>query len=353
MPEPFEAQYLHEDEPGSRLESAVAESLYDEVNLQRLLAGGARLDGTASDRAADAGDTAPAALRAWSVAFGPSSRPSALPSFVDRLWSEYDRLEPLPAETPLPPPAPPEVPALPESGRRPWEQGPENFHVPEENRPGYASRRFAGLAAAVQRANAGGRPVSVLHYGASHVVAGFQQPVIERALEQFAPVDYHSKAKVGVSALYPLQHKGEWLDQTIAAARPDLVIIEYGNNEAAGAVNREQYARKYEQLVQEVMARAPGASILLVGPTDGCSIVGANKGNLLPGLDQVIAVQKEIAAKYDLEYFDSRQAMGGKGSVFDWRASGLIGGDLLHMTKKGYETYAAMVGRRLADNLRA
>lgn len=210
---------------------------------------------------------------------------------------------------------------------------------------------YAGLRSAIVRARQGGSPVRVLHFGASHTVSGIQAAKFESLLEQHAPVHYYRKAKNGVSALYPLQHRQEWLDEAIGQSRPDLVVLEFGNNEAAGRINPQDYERKFEELILEIKRRAPNASIMVVGPTDGCSIGGVNKGNLLPGMDDVIAAQKNVAARYGLDYFDQRQAMGGSGSVYEWRRQGLVSGDLLHFNKSGYERLGSMLYDHLSRNI--
>jgi len=208
---------------------------------------------------------------------------------------------------------------------------------------------YAGLRSAIERARQGGGPVRVLHYGASHTVAGIEAGTFESLLAKQAPVDYTRQAKNGISALYPLARKQEWLDEPIQRTRPDLVVVEFGNNDGAAPINKAEYKKKFEELIVDIKQRAPNASIMIMGPTDGCSIRGANKGQLLPGLTDVIDAQKEVAAQYGIDYFDIRQAMGGPGSVYQWRQQGLVSSDLLHFTKSGYEE----LGRMRYDHLRS
>ena len=202
--------------------------------------------------------------------------------------------------------------------------------------------------AAVERARNGGEPVRVLQYGDSHIAGGVEPRAIEAALDEIAPTDFTTKAKSGVSANYPLQHRQEWLDQPIAQANPDLIILSFGSNDSAGAVDKDAYVQNYQKLIDEVRQRAPNASILIVGPSDGNSIVGANKGNTLPGLDAVVAAQKEVAAQNGLEFFDLRESMGGPGSVNSWKEQGLAAGDGLHFTNRGYE----MIGRSIGNHIK-
>lgn len=217
-----------------------------------------------------------------------------------------------------------------------------------DNTPGAPSPGLVHLREAIDRANNGGKPVSVLHYGDSHIVAGTEPKTIENQLKAIAPVDYHTQAKIGISANYPLTHQQEWLDKPIRDANPDLVILSFGGNDAAGPVNKEAYEKQYQSLIDNVRQRAPNASILVVGPGDGNSIVGANKGNTLPGLDAVVAAQKEVAARNGLEFIDMREAMGGPGSIERWHAEGLAAGDKLHLTAKGYQR----MGQTIAEHIK-
>ncbi|MFN8655013.1 MAG: GDSL-type esterase/lipase family protein [Candidatus Obscuribacterales bacterium] len=204
------------------------------------------------------------------------------------------------------------------------------------------------LKEAIDRANSGGKPVSILQYGDSHIVQGTEAKTIESLMKGIAPTEYNVKALGGISANYPAAHAQEWLDQPIQQANPDLVILSFGSNDSAGNPNPEQYAKTYQNLIDEVRQRAPNASILIVGPTDGNSITGANKGNDLPGLDTVIQVQKEIAAKNGLDFMDMRQAMGGPGSIEKWHADGLAAGDELHFTGQGYQK----IGQGIFEHLK-
>jgi len=215
----------------------------------------------------------------------------------------------------------------------------------DPNRP-----NLANLKDAVARANSGGAPVSILQYGDSHVAGGTEPKTIEAEFSKIAPVNYSTMAKVGISASYPLNHEQSWINQPLQDKKPDLVILSFGSNDAAGNVNKQAYERQYEQLVQKIHQQSPNASIYIVGPTDG---YGSGTGKPLPGLDNVIAAQKEVAAKYGLDFFDMRASMGGAGSINDWRARGLAGPDKLHFTQKGYQIIAKSISDHLESDLSA
>ncbi len=210
---------------------------------------------------------------------------------------------------------------------------------------------LAHLQEAIDRANNGGAPISVLQYGDSHIVAGTEPKAIEDALKSLGPVQYDTMAKVGISANYPLTDTANWLDKPIQKDNPDLIILSFGSNDSAGPQNQAAYEASYQKLIDNVRERAPNASILIVGPSDGDSITGANKGNTLPGLDAVVAAQRDVAQKNGLDFFDLRQSMGGPGSIEAWHANGLAGGDKLHFTTKGYELIGNAVANHIKDQV--
>ncbi len=210
---------------------------------------------------------------------------------------------------------------------------------------------LAHLQEAIARANSGGAPISVLQYGDSHVAGGTEPKAIEDALKSLGPVQYDTMAKVGISANYPLTDPTNWLNKPIQKDHPDLVILSFGSNDSAGNVNQAAYEQSYQKLIDNVRERDPNASILIVGPSDGDSITGANKGNTLPGLDNVVAAQKAVAEKNGLDFFDLRQSMGGPGSIEDWHSKGLAADDKLHFTTKGYELIGNAVANHIKDQV--
>jgi lysophospholipase L1-like esterase len=215
--------------------------------------------------------------------------------------------------------------------------------------PTDVAKSLARFAKAIKRAKNGGAPVSILQYGDSHVARGVEPETIDVALGTIAPLHYHTMAKIGISSNYPCLDPSGWLDRPIKQANPDLVIIAFGSNDSATQVDKTEYRQTYQNLINAVKARAPNASILIVGPADGDSIRGANKGRTLPGLDVVVEVQRELAAKNSLDFFDLRQSMGGPGSIEDWYTRDLAGADKLHFTTPGYE----IIGKSIVQHIQS
>jgi len=203
------------------------------------------------------------------------------------------------------------------------------------------------LKSAIQRAKAGGAPVSVLQYGDSHIAASHEAQEIKDNLAQLAPDRYTTKARVGTSADYPTRKENttSWLDRPISAVKPDLVIVSYGSNDGDMSWGKESYKKIYDNLVSNIKQRAPNATLLLVGPTDRY-----RPKNL--SLDTVIQAQKEVAAKYGADYYDIRQAMGGAGSIDALRKQRLAEPDRWHLTAPGYQVVGDMITRHVEERLK-
>lgn len=206
-----------------------------------------------------------------------------------------------------------------------------------------ANSAIARLQAAVERANNGGKPLTVVQFGDSHVAANTLPESIKAQLNKIAPTDFQPVAKGGVSSNYPVQHAREWLDGPIKDKKPDLVIISFGSNDANGPFNDTQFRSRYQKLIDEIKQRSPNSAILVVSAADGNV-----KGRPLQGIDGVVNAQRDLAQKNGLMFLDLREKMGGPGSIHRWREQKLASPDLLHFSPGGYRK----IGEMTVDALR-
>lgn len=206
-----------------------------------------------------------------------------------------------------------------------------------------ANSAIARLQAAVERANNGGKPLSVVQFGDSHVAANTLPESIKAQLNRIAPTDFQAMAKGGVSSNYPVLHAREWLDGPIKDKKPDLVIISFGSNDANGPFNDTQFRGRYQKLIDEIKQRSPNSAILVVSAADGNV-----KGRPLQGIDGVVNAQRDLAQKNGLMFLDLREKMGGPGSINRWREQKLASPDLLHFSPGGYRK----IGEMTVDALR-
>jgi lysophospholipase L1-like esterase len=134
----------------------------------------------------------------------------------------------------------------------------------------------------------------------------------------------------------------DWNERILAAElnqrNPSLVILAYGTNEANSHLwTAEQYRADLIAVIDRIRRATPAASILMIGPPD-C-------GRLRPllHLAEVIDIQREIARKQGVAFWDWRLHMGGAGMVRRWVVAGLSQQDHIHLTGEGYRLLGKMV----------
>jgi lysophospholipase L1-like esterase len=140
---------------------------------------------------------------------------------------------------------------------------------------------------------------------------------------------------------------------------PDLVMLAYGANES---VDEDDEFALYAERLADVLGRfrqaVPAASCLLIGPQDFPLQLPAAEGDddaprygPRPRLQEVIEIQRRLAAERGCGYFDTRAMMGGSGAMVSWvdEEPALGAKDHLHFTPLGY----GYLGRTLADALMA
>jgi lysophospholipase L1-like esterase len=117
----------------------------------------------------------------------------------------------------------------------------------------------------------------------------------------------------------------------LAQRGPALVILAYGTNEANSRTwTAEQYRADLTEIVARIRRAVPGTSILMVGPPD------CGKLRPLLHLAEVIDIQREMAGRLSVAFWDWRMHMGGDRIVGRWVVAGLGQGDYVHLTGEGY-----------------
>ncbi|MGB0589447.1 MAG: GDSL-type esterase/lipase family protein [Myxococcota bacterium] len=142
---------------------------------------------------------------------------------------------------------------------------------------------------------------------------------------------------------------------------PDLVILAYGTNAAGDKRDPiTAYERRIERAVLRVRATVPGASCLLIGPSDRPERVSRPDGKPWPEDEaqqffararqpQLIAAQKRVALRNGCGYWDMAAAMGGSLSMLRWVHSEprLAARDYIHLTRAGYERLGGLFHQAL------
>ncbi len=149
-----------------------------------------------------------------------------------------------------------------------------------------------------------------------------------------------------VKALLSVDEK-HWQGQ-LRHRNPDLVIINLGSNDISETLNFSYFQLSMKTLIDRVKKALPGASILIMSPPDK-SIKENDVIKTHPMIPQMVATQRDIAAKNNTAFWSVFDAMGGKGSMAKWReTSPKLGARNLTMpTRKG----GAVLGKQFYNAL--
>lgn len=138
----------------------------------------------------------------------------------------------------------------------------------------------------------------------------------------------------------------------VAARGADLQIVLIGANEAqwlgAGDKDAQQYEARFAAALAPLRAGAPGASCLVVAPTDQAQVDGGETISR-PVVPVLVAAQKRAAEAAGCAFFNTYEWMGGKGSAVVWLQKGLIGSDFMHLTRKGASRLASALFAVLSE----
>jgi lysophospholipase L1-like esterase len=135
--------------------------------------------------------------------------------------------------------------------------------------------------------------------------------------------------------------------------RPDLVVINYGTNEAdfASFIDR-QYEPELREAIRRVRVALPEASILVMSPMDR----GERNGEgieTMATIPRIVAVQRRVALDTGCGFFDTFDAMGGTGTMARWYAAEprLVSADLIHPYPAGGKIVATVFVKELEAGL--
>ena len=145
----------------------------------------------------------------------------------------------------------------------------------------------------------------------------------------------------------------EWTAE-LAATESDIVILEYGTNEAFNdRLDKNLYRKNLVASIRKIRQRLPNAVILMVGPGDALLRDASGKciDRQPPSYEMVKVVQKSVARSERVLYWDWQRAMGGKCSIDQWETESLAGRDKVHLTSAGYRLSAKMLYKDLMQLL--
>ncbi len=134
------------------------------------------------------------------------------------------------------------------------------------------------------------------------------------------------------------------------ARQPDLYVFFFGTNESALSADRiEEMKAAYPQIFKTTRRAAPEAMCLILAPTDRMS-AKKRVWKEAESINEVIDSMRQIALENGCAFWDTREVMGGKGSIDVWRKQNLAHRDHVHLTPEGYRKLAGeFIGELLRD----
>lgn len=161
-------------------------------------------------------------------------------------------------------------------------------------------------------------------------------------------VVYDSLAINGARASVLGRYDEEHWAKELKRRDPSLIVLMFGANEGA---NRFLVLREYRvhlaRLIRTMRAALPDTSFLVVGPLDQAKKNAGGTFDSWKMPRKLSKAQREVSLAEGCAFFDTWNAMGGKGSMGRWYRKGLGGGDFIHPTEHG----ARKIGNWLAEAL--
>jgi lysophospholipase L1-like esterase len=159
-------------------------------------------------------------------------------------------------------------------------------------------------------------------------------------------------ASVGVlSGMFNPEHLAGQLQHR----NPDLVILNYGTNEAdfASFVESPEYEKDLREALRRLRAALPETPILMMSPMDRGYRAKSGEIETMPTIPEIVAIQRRVARDTGCGFFDTFQAMGGAGTMARWYAAQprLVSADFIHPYPAGGKQIAVIFARELSNGL--
>jgi lysophospholipase L1-like esterase len=137
----------------------------------------------------------------------------------------------------------------------------------------------------------------------------------------------------------------------LAWRKPNLVVFQFGANESGDgfAYPMPEYHKSMKALLERVGRAVPDSACLVIGAMDRARKEG-DRLVTVPIIPHIVDEQKSVASEIGCAFFNTFEAMGGRGSMAVWVRKGFGAGDYTHPTswgadKLGNWIYAALIAK--------
>jgi len=155
-----------------------------------------------------------------------------------------------------------------------------------------------------------------------------------------------------INVLSRIMNANHWAEE-LRQRHPDLVIVNYGTNEAdfASFVDKG-YEKELREAIRRIRVALPEVSILLMSPMDRGQHDGPDIVTM-PTIPRLVEIQRRVARETGCGFFDTFHAMGGEGTMARWYTGQprLVSADLIHPIPAGGKLIAVVFAREIAAGL--
>ena len=156
-----------------------------------------------------------------------------------------------------------------------------------------------------------------------------------------------------ITVLSRMFNQAHWTEE-LRHRNPDLVVINYGTNEAdfASFVDKG-YEKELREAIRRLRAALPQASILIMSPMDRGEHVGADGIVTMATIPRIVALERRVAGETGCGFFDTFDAMGGEGTMARWytHEPRMVSADLIHPYPAGGKLVADVLVKEMDRGL--
>ena len=145
--------------------------------------------------------------------------------------------------------------------------------------------------------------------------------------------------------------KEDLFSQHVALIKPDLIILDLGTNDLLSKDDDLKILEnKYQKAIDKIKKTSPNSCILMPSVQDFYY-----KGRNVKKAQEFTKIQKLLAKKNDISFYNYYNVSGGRYSMRKWRDNDLSSSDKIHLNRKGYKLkgellYLAIINSYLKYN---
>ena len=154
-------------------------------------------------------------------------------------------------------------------------------------------------------------------------------------------VTYDSLGVTGIRAKTFVQRTDEAHFQgQLKLRNPNLFVVMLGTNESEfESMDLKEYEEEYELIIKRIRQALPDSSCLIASPPDRAKKSRSGRMTTAKLIPKMVDIQRAVASRNECAFFNTFEAMGGKGSMAAWYRNKprLASGDFTHFTAAGGE----------------